>query len=110
MACAACGGGDVRPAHDGQGEQGRNAMNAEDLQVVMGIMEREDVEQVRHITAFAAVRKGKGITVEVMDSLVERSLSRYLVSVTDVAGHSHVGPARATAQEALTGFPWFKLD
>lgn len=85
-------------------------MEPDDIQVLMGIMESRDVEEVRHVTAFAGVRRGKGITIEVLDSLVERSGTRYLVSVTDQHGHVHVGPARTTAQDALAVFPWFKLD
>jgi hypothetical protein len=85
-------------------------METDDIQVLMGIMERQEVEEVRQVTTFGGVRKGKGVTIEVMDSLVERSRARYLVSVTDARGHVLVGPARATAQEALAAFPWFKLD
>jgi hypothetical protein len=72
-------------------------------------MERHDVEEVRHVTTFAGVRKGKALTIEVMDSLVERSITRYLVAVTAGIAQVHVGPARATAADALAGFPWFEL-
>jgi hypothetical protein len=75
----------------------------------MGIMERHDVEEVRHVTTFAGVRKGKALTIELLDSLVERSLARYLVAVTAGTAHVLVGPARATAADALAAFPWFEL-
>jgi hypothetical protein len=85
-------------------------MEIDDIQLLMGIMEHHDVEEVRHVTTFAGVRKGKALTIEVMDSLVERSRTRYLVAVTAGSTHVLVGPARATAQDALTAFPWVRLD